>query len=271
MPTRTPPRARRPWLPAGIALALLALAVGGYVAYRALTDETAEPASGAVARFRAQPAQARGLPPGLRGRAPRPGVYAYATVGSEVSHVLGTRRHAYPRQTTMTVATTPRGCLRTRWDVLATRSDAILACPRPDGSWRLVTQSERHRFAGRLDQRTYVCTRASTWSPARLTTGARWSSRCATGGTTTIERGVVRGPRTLVLHGQSRRTVLLRARARLSGETAGTVTTLSWILPRTRLVLLRTVRERSRTDTPVGTVAYEESATVALSAPRPSR
>ena len=76
--------------------------------------------------------------------------------------MLGTRRHAYHARTTMTVTATPHGCLRTRWEVLATRHDAVLACPRSDGAWRLVDQSEEHEFAGHVDRRTYVCTPAST-------------------------------------------------------------------------------------------------------------
>jgi hypothetical protein len=254
-------------------LILVALALGGWIALRALTAESSEPASvtAALARFRVLPPSARTLPPVLRDRAPTPGVYGYATNGSETSHVLGTRRHEYPRRTTMSVAVTARGCLRTRWDVLATRSDATLACPRTDGSWRLVTQSERHRFAGHLDERTYVCTPDSSLLPAHLTPGTRWRSRCAGGGTTSTETGSVRGPRTLLLRGRRLRTVLLRTRTRLSGETVGVLTTLTWVDPRTRLVLLRTVAERSHTDTPVGDVRYEERATLGLASAQPRR
>lgn len=273
MRTRRHAGAGRSRLLAGLTLGVLALTIGGYAAYRALTDETAAPASAgtALAAFRAQDADARTLPPALRDRAPLPGVYAYATHGSEVSHVLGTRRHAYPRETTMTVTATPRGCLRTRWDALATRSDATLTCPRADGSWRLVTHSQRHRFAGHADARTYVCAHNSTFLPARLTTGARWRSRCATDGTTTAASGVVRGPRLLVLRGRRLRTVLLRTRTRLSGETAGSVRTLRWVDPRTRSILLQTTIEQSRTDTAIGDVRYEERVSIALSSPRPRR
>jgi hypothetical protein len=269
--TRSPRARRSQVLLAG--LALVALALGGWVAARSLTAESSEPASptAALARFRALSPSARTLPSDLSDRAPTPGVYGYATNGSETSHVLGTRRHEYPRRTTVSVTFTPRGCLRTRWDVLATRSDATLACPRTDGSWRLVTQSERHRFAGHLDERTYVCTPDSSLLPAHLAPGTRWRSRCAGSGTRIAETGDVRGPRTLLLRGRRLQTVLLRTRARLSGRTAGVVTTLTWVAPRTRLVLLRTVQERSRTDTPVGDVRYEERATLALASAQPRR
>lgn len=251
----------------------MALALGAYVAFRVATREASEPASVRVAleRFRARPRAARELPPSLRGRAPQPGVYVYDTRGFEVSHVLGTRRHPYPARTTITVSATPRGCLRQRWDVLATRHDALLACPRSDGGWRLVAQSEEHEFAGHVDRRAYVCTPSSTWLPARLATGARWSSRCAIAGTTTSDASVVLGPRTLALDGRPARTLLLRTTTRVRGDTEGAGTTFAWLLPDTHLVVRRTIANASTTDTIVGGVGYEERATLALTQARPRR
>lgn len=255
----------RSWLLAGLAVA--ALALGGFVAYRALTRESAQPASvqGALERFRALPAAARTLPPALRGRAPAPGVYRYATRGFEVSHVLGTRRHPYPARTTITVSATPAGCLRERWDALATRWDALLACPRADGSWRLVSESEEHEFAGHVDRRTYRCTPGSTHRPARLRTGARWSSRCSIEGTTTTDRVAVLEP------AAGPRTLLLRTRTRVTGDTVGSGTTLTWVRADTGLVVRRTVVNASTTETVVGGVEYEERVTLALSSLRPLR
>jgi hypothetical protein len=259
-------------------LALAVLLVAGYVAFRIATRESSAPASvgAAVARFRALPGGSRALP-----HAPPPGVYVYATRGSEVSHVLGTRRHPYPARTTITVTVTPAGCLRQRWDALATRHDALLACPRGAppasdskpvvSSWRLVNQSEEHQFAGHVDRRTYACTRTSTFLPARLTAGARWSSRCSIEGTTTADAGTVIGPRTLTLDGHRRRTLLLRTTTRVSGDTVGVGTTFTWVLPSTRLVLRRTIANASTTDTIVGGVRYDERATLALSSLRPRR
>lgn len=263
---------RRPWLLAGLAAALV-LALGGYLAFRAATRESATPASiaAAVGRLRAQPPTARELPPALRGRAPEPGVYVYATSGLEVSHALGTRRHAYPKHTTITVIATPAGCLRIRWDVLATRDDAVLACPRADGSLRLADQSESHDFAGHLDRRTYACTPASTYLPSRLAPGTRWSSMCSIRGTTTRDAGVVLGARTIRLDGRPARTVLVRTTTRVSGETVGAGTTFTWLLAGTRLIVRRTLANASATATIIGSVPYAERATLALSSPRPLR
>ncbi|HEU4701223.1 MAG TPA: hypothetical protein VFS37_01985 [Conexibacter sp.] len=256
-----------------IALAVPAVALVGYGAVHLVTHESSEPASiaAALARFRALPASARTLPPRLRGRAPQPGVYVYATRGFEVSHVLGTRRHPYPRHTTITVSVTPRGCLRTRWDLLATRHDATLACPRLGAAARLIDQSEEHEFADHVDRRAYLCTRRSTAGPPRLLRGARWHSRCAIDGTTTVDDGVAIGPRTLTLDGARTRTVLLRTTTRVSGETTGVGTSFTWVLPDTRLVVRRTIANASTTSTIVGDVRYEERATLALTSARPRR
>jgi hypothetical protein len=271
MRTRRPVWARRSRLLALLGLATLAL--GGYAIYRALTSESAAPATvaAAIARFRALPLTARTLPPALRGRAPEPGVYLYDTRGFEVSHVLGTRRHSYPAHTTITVNATPNGCLRTRWDALATRWDAVLACPRPGGGWQLISQSEEHEFAGHVDRRTYTCTPASTYRPARLAAGARWTSRCAIDGTSTVDASTLLGPRSLTLGGRRTRTLLIRTRTHVSGDTTGAGTSFTWILPGTGLTVRRTIANASTTGTIVGDVRYEERAALALSQLRPRR
>lgn len=79
------------------------------------------------------------------------------------------------------------------------------------------------------------------------------------------------GPRTLVLDGARTRTVLLRTTTRISGDTTGVVTTLTWVLPPTRLIARRTLVEASTTDTLVGEVRYEERATLTLTSARPRR
>jgi hypothetical protein len=261
---------RRLWIV--LAIATLVLAVG-YGALRIATRESSTPASvpDAVDRFRAAPTAARELSPALRGRAPRPGTYVYATHGFEVSHVLGTRRHAYPARTTITVTASDAGCLRMRWDALATRWDAVTTCRRADGSWRLVSEREGHEFAGHEDRRTYRCTVGSTYRPARLTPGARWRSHCAIEGTTTADAGTVVGPRVMLVAGRRVATVLLEARTRVDGETVGAGTTRTWVQPGTGLVLRRTIANANSTDTVVGAVPYEERATLTLASLDPRR
>jgi len=252
-------------------LVLVVLALAGYVAFRVATRESSQPASVAAAlvRFRALPPSARTLPSALRGHALQPGVYVYDTRGVEVSHVLGTRRHPYPRRTTITVSVTPGGCLSTRWDVLATRHDAALVCPPRGAGWRLVDQSEEHEFAGHVDRRTYVCTASSADGPPRMLPGAAWHSRCAIPGTTTIDDGVVVGARTLLLDGRRTRTLLLREVTRVRGDTVGAGTSFTWLLPGSGVIVRRTLANASTTQTIVGPVRYEERATLALTTAQP--
>jgi hypothetical protein len=81
----------------------------------------------------------------------------------------------------------------------------------------------------------------------------------------------VLGPRTLTLAGLRTSTTLLRTSTRVSGDTIGVGTTFTWVLPRTHLIVRRTITNASTTDTIAGAVRYEERATLALSRPRPRR
>jgi hypothetical protein len=165
--------------------------------------------------------------------------------------------------------------------VLATRWDAVLACPRRAppvsdgepvvGGWRLISQSEEHEFAGHVDRRTYLCTPTSTYRPAHVAAGVRWTSRCAIHGTTTVDASTVLGPRTLMLGGRRTRTLLIRTTTRVSGDTTGAGTAFTWVLPATGLTVHRTIANTSTTDTIVGDVRYEERAALALNQPRPRR
>lgn len=263
---------RRPWLL--VVLVLVLATAGGLLAFRLATRESTQPTSvtQAVERFRALPPEARTVPPALRSRAASPGVYVYATRGFEVSHVLGTRRHMYPASTTITVSAAGPRCLRTRWDALATRWDGDVACLREDDrGWRLASRSEEHAFVGHVDRRTYRCTPDSAARPPRLRVGATWRSRCTIEGTTTTSRTVVAGPRTLVLAGRHVRTWLLRTRTRIGGETTGTGTVLTWVLPGSQLPVRYAVDNASMTRTIVGDVAYEERYMLRLRSPHPLR
>jgi hypothetical protein len=267
---RSRTRSRR--IAAGL-LVLAALAgLGGYVAWRVATRESSTPLTvrQALARFRALPPAARELPAALRGRAPEPGIYVYRTRGQETTHAFGTRRHRYPSRTTIAVSAS--GCgIRMRWDALETRWDALHACPRAGGGWRLLATSEEHEFFGHRDRRTYRCTPGSVERPVATAPGTRWADRCGIEGTATAEEDLVLGRRTLTVGGARVATLLIRTTSHVTGETRGTGTTLTWILPRTGLVVRRLVANASTTDTLAGDVAYAERYELALTSPRPLR
>jgi hypothetical protein len=75
----------------------------------------------------------------------------------------------------------------------------------------------------------------------------------------------------LTLGGRRVRTLLLRTTTRVSGDTVGRGTTLTWILARSGLIVRRTLANASSTATVVGAVRYDEVASLALSSPRPRR
>jgi hypothetical protein len=57
----------------------------------------------------------------------------------------------------------------------------------------------------------------------------------------------------------------------VSGDTVGSGTAFTWVLPRIALPVRRTIANASSTDTIVGDVRYEERATLALDSARPQR
>lgn len=248
---------------------MLALLGGGaYAAWRVATQESSTTMSvgEAVGRFRKG---ARELPPALRGRAPLPGAYVYATRGFEEIDAFGGRRHRYPPRTTITVQ--PGGCgLRTRWDALATRWDATETCPRGAG-WRLASTSEQHEFAGSRDRRTDRCIAASVALPARRAPGTRWTSRCTFENTVTASAGVVVGRRSLRVGGERVETLLVRVLARVSGDSVGRELTFTWLLPRSGLVVRRVAARESVTGTFLGDVRYIERVTLMLTSLTPRR
>ncbi len=261
----------RPRLRVLVPLVLLLL-VGGAVAWKLAVREKATPVSvkEAISRFRAQSARARAAAAGaLRGRVPEPGTYVYATRGFEEAHALGTRRHHYPARTTVTVLREGCGVVE-RWDPLQTRAEKLELCPSP-GRWRQRSFGDVHRFVGRLDRRTYACTPASTYLPARRSPGTSWTTRCAINGTLRVEHSTVVGERTLAIAGRPVRTLLLRLHLRISGKTKGAGTTSLWVEPRTGLLVRRVTNDASRTNVIITTVPYREHIEMTLVSLRPRR
>lgn len=98
---------------------------------------------------------------------PEPGVYRYATEGSESIDALGGTRHEYPEISTITVTDDRAvgGCGRhLRWDVLAERYEEWRLCT--DGSHvvQQATSLQFHEFFGQKRPEDVVCD-----LPVRLT------------------------------------------------------------------------------------------------------
>lgn len=243
------------WVAAGVVVAVVA----GAVVWKVALHEPAKPVSvsDAILRFRGRGAErAAALPAAIREHAPQPGTYVYATRGGEQSALLGTRRHAYPARTTITV--TAGGCgVVERWDVLETRSETYDVCPSA-GRWRFRQMGDVHAFFGHADHRTYRCTAGSAFLPASRSRGATWTNRCAIPGTARADRGRVVGRATVAVGGRPVPTTRLDVRTQISGDTRGVTMTRLWVLPVTGLIVRRTVQADNRTDTPIGAVHYRE-------------
>ena len=169
-----------------------------------------------------------------------PGAFAYDTSGFEEVDILGGARHVYPARTT--IVARRGGCgLVLRWRPFEERLQEWELC---DGL-RLRRITERHRFFGTDDRRTYLC------EPGSRLDGAY---RCSTGETTEVGR--------LVSSEEGR----ARLETRLSGGTTGTGTR-EVLLRSDGVPLLMIVENENTTPSFVGPVHYREHFELRLAAP----
>ncbi len=248
---------RRSWLAAAVVVA--AFAVGAAV-WVFLLRESATPAKldDALARYRAE---------AVAGETPiPPGVYVYATTGSESVSALGGRKHRYPKRSTLTV--TAGGCgMRLRWDVLQHRSNVYEIC---DGARRLAAWTEAHRFVGRDDVTLWRC-EGTAWLPPDRSAGASSPHLCRGG--KTVQRGtltVVGEERLPVARGEVD-VVHLELVATESEEARGSLTEDRWLEPDTGLPVRIRYRVRTHNPSVIGDVVFEESFTISLISLAPRR
>ncbi len=240
----------------GATLAVAAAAGAWFVATRENT--TAASVDDALTRYRNQS--------GAVETSIAPGVYVYATSGSESISALGGREHAYPERSTITV--TGGGCGMTlRWDVLEHRSSTFEICD--DGS-RLGAWSETHRFVGRDDVTEWRC-QAAAWLPAARDPGATSEVRCASDdsrqdGTTTVV-----GSETVRVGGVPVDVVRLRVATRQSGGARGPTVEERWLERETGLPVRIAYRVATLNASLIGDVRFEERFTLRLVSLEPRR
>jgi len=224
------------------------------------TRENTTPASidDALARYRAQ-AEAADTPI-------PPGVYVYATTGSESISALGGRKHAYPQRSTITV--TGGGCGMTlRWDVLEHRSNVYEIC---DDGRRLGAWTETHRFVGQDDVTKWRC-EAAAWLPGSADPGASsrvscTSSDSAQSGTTTVV-----GEEQLRVGTADVDVVHLRIDTLESGGARGPTVEQRWLERDTGLPVRVDYRVSTRNPSPIGDVRFDERYTLRLVSLAPRR
>jgi hypothetical protein len=248
-------RSRALWA-VGATIAVVAAAGAWLLA----TRENTTPASiqDALARYRAQ-AEASDTPI-------PPGVYVYATTGSESISALGGRKHSYPQRSTVTVTGGDCGMVL-RWDVLQHRSNAYAICD--DGS-RLGAWTETHRFVGRDDVTQWRC-EAAAWLPRTVATGATSSLRCTSADSAQRGTTTVVGEETLRVGTADVDVVHLRVETLESGGARGPTLEQRWLERDTGLPVRIAYRVTTLNPSPIGDVRFEERYTLRLVSLEPRR
>lgn len=260
-------RRRRWWWAAGILVVLVVAVV--VVALTVFDNDTTElSVSDAVEQYRDSGA---GTGDEMSvAELPEPGVYVYATTGSAKVDALNGAAHTYPAETTITV--TLEGCgARVRWVGVRERWEERLVCPTDDGLALREVRTFRE-FFGQGDERTYTCEKGAMELPAALDT--RFSATCPAGGTsqsgaTTIDfEGTVRGVEPVTVGGEEYQAVHVSIVGRFTGATEGEQTTERWLLPG-GLLAREERRQRTASDSVVGSVTYQETYALELTSTEP--
>ncbi len=196
-----------------------------------------------------------------------PGVYTYATEGSESVSALGGTEHRYPATSTITVTADACGP-RLRWDVLTTRWTTWSLCQDGDGQ-ALSAWTEQHQFFGQNDTTDWTCPTA-TWRTSRSTDGGL-PLTCRSADTTETGSTSVEAPETLLVGTTSVPTLHLRTTATETGASRGTVVEDRWLEERTGLPVRLTATIRTSNSSPVGDVTFAESYDLRLTSLEPRR
>lgn len=244
-----------------------------------LLRDTADPVSvdDAVTRYRDGAAGAAGGDErAVVGDPPPPGVYVYATDGSEGVDALGGSEHEYPVETTVTVSAGDDDCLTMRWAPLEQRWDEEVLCPEAGGGWSRRATVIYHSFFNQGETRASTCDApgvvpapdddaAFTWTCSSEGSGRSGESH-------QDGHGEVIGVEPVIVGGVERRTLHVRYESEISGETSGSGTIDRWYaLDRFPLVVREVKDESTSSETVIGTVRYHESYELVLTSWEPRR
>jgi hypothetical protein len=260
------------WIAAGT---VVVVAVGAFVLVRFvfLHDTTTAVDTGDVlARYRASSTVATGTSTAPAALAlPAPGVYQYATTGSEHVDALGGTTHDYPATTTITVTTSACG-VQTRWDALQERWNSRQLCL---GNGGIVSgaYTDFHRFYGQDDRSDWTCAPPYVLLPAAPAVGASWTGTCTDGQgaaeSTTIS---VMGLEDVAVAGQNVAAVhTRRVEDDVVKDGTAHTTTDQWFDVHTGLLLREAATSSSSTSTFVGDVHFQEQYELKITALDPQR
>ncbi|HYG95960.1 MAG TPA: hypothetical protein VD741_02520, partial [Solirubrobacterales bacterium] len=207
---------------------------------------------------------------GLRaGSGPAPGVYRYATRGSEsVATDFLSTTHSYDGVSTITVSAGGCGEVE-RWEVLEERWNEAESCPRSAAGERW-TVTEFHEFFGIAQEDAYTCRGESMQRPPFAAPSARFTSRCTSADSSVLNTSRIRGIATVTVGGKKYEAVHTVSSSVVSGDTTGNATSEDWRRRSDGLLLRRSVSSNALTSAGGG-ARYSERYTIELIDPRPRR
>lgn len=195
---------------------------------------------------------------------PEPGVYRYATEGTESVDILGGATHAYPTETLLTVV--DRGCgALLRWDLLRERFDEWNICATPEGiTWQPTDMVWYHEFFGSGRREPAACDRAALVVPADFMPLAPQALDCTCDNRPWPAVWEVLGSETRVIEGVEVPVMHVRMTIDWEGELYEQ-TVNDWWFAANGLPVAMTSTKESRADSGVvGAVTYTETYTAEL-------
>jgi hypothetical protein len=295
MTSQTVQRRARRWLGATVAIvlvgdgALLYLHSPAHVVtvdnavqrYRASTASapatrpiTANTATTVVAPSHAvlQPSAPAGSAPGAAAAtgptyaAPKNGVYTYDTSGFEETDAVGGARHDYPAQTTVTVRPQDCGWVQ-HWQPLEERWDDVDVCVN-DNTWILTGVKTFHEFFRQTQEQDSTCDPGAVYMPRPTTPGTTSTFTCGGSfGAMNFTARVV-GPETVAVAGTPTSGLHVHYAVAFTGSNRGSGTYDEWTASSGAL-LQRTWDMHIVTDSPFGTVHYDEHYKITLTSVGP--
>lgn len=188
---------------------------------------------------------------------PAPGVYVYATVGSESLSLPGGSR-SYPGHTSMIV--TPAACgVRVRWIPLTEHIEDNQDCIDHAGGLLLVSTETTEQFFGITTREAVSCSPQAYLVPPTAHPGQAWSFTCSEPQIDWRGSGVVVGLETRRIGATTVPVWHTHVTLNISGRNGGTNPADYWFaLDRSLLVAWRGSVDVAQGNSPIGAVHYHE-------------
>jgi hypothetical protein len=193
-----------------------------------------------------------------------PGVYTYATTGSEQTSVPGTER-SFPATTPVTVAA--KGCGESvTWQPFDQHSETQVLCL-THGGVRLASYQTKISFFGTGSNEDFKCPANALVYPQGFRPGQTSSFTCVSSDSQLTQQLTAVGFATLHAGGVAVRTLHIHVTATLSGSESGSSSQDFWVATSNSLV----IRNKGRVDATQDGVNYKEKFNLRLDSVRPQR